>query len=154
MIVRRIWPSTPRWSSPFDELTRMRREMESLFDALSGAPLSSRLGVGVFPAMNVTQDKDGFYVRAELPGVDPGSLEITALKNKLSVSGKREIADPGEGASYHRREREAGSFNRSLTLPAEFDAERVSASYTDGILTVTLPKTDAAKPRQISVKTS
>jgi len=130
----------------------MQREMASLLDALSSAPGAQR--VGVFPPVNLTQDKDTFYVRCELPGIDPGALDISALGNKLTLSGKREIADPGEGASYHRREREAGSFSRSLTLPTEFDAERVTADYRDGILTVTLPKAEAAKPRQISVKTS
>ena len=152
MIVRRIWPSREPWGGHYRRLERMQREMSSLLDAFGGVP--SEQHTGVFPPMNVTQDKDSFTVRCELPGIDTTDLEISALKNKLSVSGKRQIADPGEGASYHRREREGGSFNRSIALPMEFDAERVAAEYKDGILTVTLPKAEAAKPRQISVKTT
>ena len=152
MIVRRIWPSREPWGGHYRQLERVQREMGSLLDALSGAPSEQR--AGVFPPMNVTQDKDHFFVRCELPGIDPSALELNALKNKLTVSGKREISDPGEGASYHRREREAGTFNRSLALPMEFDAERVAAEYKDGILTMTLPKAEAARPRQIPVKTS
>lgn len=152
MIVRRIWPSTDPWGGHYRKLERMQREMASLLDAMSGAPSQQR--VGVFPPVNLTQDKDVFYLRCELPGVDPGKLDISALGNKLTLTGHREIAEPGEGTSYHRREREAGTFSRTLALPTEFDAERVSAEYKDGILTVTLPKAEAAKPRQISVKTS
>ena len=152
MIVRRIWPSTTPYSSPHSQLRRMRREWESLFDALSGAHDSPR--VAVFPAMNVTQDRESFYVRAELPGIDPATLDISALENKLTVAGKREIPEPAEGASYHRREREGGTFSRSLTLPSEFDPDKVTAEYIDGILAIALPKADAAKPRQIAVRTS
>jgi len=152
MIVRRIWPSTDPWGGHYRRLERVQREMASLLDAMSGAPGAQR--VGVFPPVNLSQDKNNFYVRCELPGIDPADLDISALGNKLTLTGKREIADPGPGTSYHRREREAGTFSRSLTLPTEFDAERVIAEYRDGILCVTLPKADAGKPRQISVKTS
>jgi HSP20 family protein len=71
----------------------------------------------------------------------------------VSLSGKREIQREHERVSYHRRERAEGSFNRTLTLPGEVDAERVDAHYSDGILTLKLPKAEAAKPRQISVRT-
>jgi HSP20 family protein len=123
--------------------------MQRLFDALEGA---GRDYTGVFPPMNITQDADNFYVRAELPGMKMDDLELTALRNRISVSGKREI--PVEEASYHRREREGGTFSRSVTLPSEIAGERVEADYKDGILTVVLPKREEAKPRQITVKTS
>jgi HSP20 family protein len=123
--------------------------MQRLFDALEGA---GREYTGVFPPMNITQDADNFYVRAELPGMKMDDLELTALRNRISVSGKREI--PVEEASYHRREREGGSFSRSVTLPSEIDGDRVAANYNDGILTVALPKREEAKPRRITVKKS
>ena len=151
MIVRRVWPSTDPWGH-YRRLQRMQREMASLVDAMATAPAAQR--AGVFPPVNLTQDKDSFFIRCELPGVDPKDLDISALGNKLTLSGKREIADPGEDVSFHRRERESGTFSRSLALPMEFDAERVGAEYRDGILTITLPKAEAAKPRQISVRTS
>jgi HSP20 family protein len=123
--------------------------MRRLFEAVEGA--SSEFS-GVYPPLNITQDTDNFYVRAEMPGVKLEDIELTAIRNKLAISGKREIIE--ENASYHRREREGGSFSRSLTLPSEVDGDRVDARYDDGVLTVTLPKAEEAKPRQIAIKTS
>ncbi|MGC4063997.1 MAG: Hsp20/alpha crystallin family protein [Polyangiaceae bacterium] len=74
------------------------------------------------------------------------------MGRKLALSGKRKIAQENERASYHRKERAEGEFSRTVTLPTEFDAARVEARFKDGILTVTLPKAEAAKPRQIVVK--
>jgi len=109
-------------------------------------------GAGVFPPMNITQDDDSFYLRAEIPGIKPSELSISALRNRVSISGRREIAREHERVSYHRKERPEGTFNRAVTLPVEVDPERVDARYSDGILTLTLPKAEQAKPRQITVK--
>jgi len=125
--------------------------MLRLFDAVSDEPYRE-LGAGVFPPINITQDDEAFYVRAEVPGVDKKNLEISALGRRLSLSGKREIPKENDKASYHRKERAEGEFNRSITLPSEFDASKVDARYHAGILTVTLPKAEAYKPRQIAVK--
>jgi HSP20 family protein len=113
----------------------------------------SGAGVGVYPPLNITQDADNFYVRAEVPGVTASELQISAVKNRLSIAGKRQIPQEHERVSWHRRERAEGSFNRSVTLPAELDTERVEARYVDGVLTLKLPKAEEAKPRQIAVKT-
>jgi HSP20 family protein len=102
--------------------------------------------------MNITQDDENFYLRAEIPGIKPAEITISALRNRVAISGKREIAREHERVSYHRKERPEGAFNRSVTLPMEVDAERVDARYTDGILTLTLPKAEQAKPRQIAVR--
>jgi HSP20 family protein len=103
--------------------------------------------------MNVTQDENNFYLRAEVPGVKPNELSISVMRNRVSLAGKREIQREHELVSYHRKERAEGSFNRTVTLPMEVEAERVEAKYADGILTVTLPKAEEAKPRQIAVRT-
>jgi HSP20 family protein len=132
----------------------MRREMLRAFEAIAGngrAPASSE--TGVFPPINVTQDGDNFYVRAEIPGIAADDLAISALRNRLSISGKREIAAEHDRVSYHRRERAEGSFDRTVMLPGPVDAERVEAKYADGILSLTLPKAEEAKPRQIMLKT-
>jgi HSP20 family protein len=113
----------------------------------------ANLGSGVFPPMNVTQDDDNFYLRAEIPGIKPSELSISAVRNRVSLSGEREIKPEHERVSYHRRERAEGTFNRTVTLPTEVDAARVDARYADGILTLTLPKAEEAKPRQITVRT-
>jgi HSP20 family protein len=125
--------------------------MLRLLDAANGEYANDQ-SAGVFPPLNVTQDDDNFYVRAEIPGIDPNALQISALRNRVSLAGKRELPKEHERASYHRKERAEGSFNRTLTLPTFIDAERVEARYTDGILTLTLPKAEEAKPRQITVR--
>jgi HSP20 family protein len=152
MLVRRVWPSRPTFDDSFSDFDQLRRGMLRLFETHGGDELS-QLGAGVFPPMNVTQDDDNFYLRAEVPGIKPSELSISALRNRLSISGQREIPREHERVSYHRKERAEGSFNRTVTLPVEFDAERVDAQYVDGVLSLTLPKAEAAKPRQIAVRT-
>jgi HSP20 family protein len=111
------------------------------------------MGTGAFPPLNVTQDEDNLYLRAEVPGMKSDELSISALRNRVSLAGKREIQREHERVSYHRRERTDGSFNRTVTLPTEIDPERVTARCADGILTLTLPKAEDTKPRQIAVRT-
>lgn len=151
MLVRRVWPSRPTFEGPFGDYDQLRGEMLRLLDAVAGGT-STDGSAGVFPPMNITQDDDNFYVRAEVPGIKASELSITAVRNRVSVAGKREIQPEQERVSYHRRERAEGSFNRTVTLPTEVDAERVDARYADGILTLTLPKAEETKPRQIAVR--
>lgn len=152
MLVRRLWPSMPTFQRPFAEFEQLRREMmRRLLEGVADDTVGEA-GAGVFPPMNVTQDDDNFYVRAEVPGLTANELSISALRNRLSISGRREIPGEQDRVSYHRKERAEGSFDRTLALPLEVDSERVDAHYADGILTVTLPKAPAAKPRQITVK--
>lgn len=151
MLVRRGWPSRPAFEDAFADFDSLRREMRALLDS-SARPSGYDAGAGVFPPINVTQDSDKFYVTAEIPGIKPSELSISAVKNRLTIAGKREIQSD-ERASYHRKERPEGSFNRTLTLPTELDVERIEARYADGILSLELPKAEAAKPRMISVKT-
>jgi HSP20 family protein len=150
MLVRRSWPSRPAFENAFADFEHLRREMQRLLDNPAG---DEGAGSGVFPPVNVTQDGDNFYVRAEVPGIKASELSITAVKNRLTIAGKREIPTEHERVSYHRKERPEGSFNRTLTLPSELDVERIEARYTDGILSLELPKAEAAKPRVINVRT-
>jgi HSP20 family protein len=152
MLVRRVWPSRPTFDSPFADFDEVRREMLRLLDTVASDTFGD-VGAGVFPPMNITQDDDNFYLRAEVPGIKPSEMSISAVRNRVSLAGSREIQIEHERASYHRKERPEGSFNRTVTLPTDIDAERVDASYTDGILTLTLPKAEEAKPRQITVRT-
>lgn len=149
MLVRRVWPSRPAFENPFNDFDQVRREMLRLFDSVAGD--TPETGAGVFPPINVTQDAESYYLRAELPGIKASELSISALKNRLTISGKREIPEQGR-VSYHRKERPEGSFSRTLTLPTDVDSANVEARYADGILTITLPKAAEAKPRQIAVK--
>jgi len=152
MLVRRVWPSRPTFDNAFGDLDHMRRDIQRLLDTVAGES-GGEVGAGVFPPLNVTQDDDHFYVRAEIPGIKASELSITAVRNRVSLAGKREIQRENERVSYHRKERADGSFNRTVTLPTEIDAARVDARYADGILTLTLPKAEATKPRQITVRT-
>lgn len=153
MIYGRMY-GLPRWrfKSPFEELDRMRRQMDQMVEDLSGARLGAIARSGVFPAVNLTEDKNNFYIRAELPGVQSEDLDIEATGNGVSIAGERRIPAEEEGARYHRREREAGRFSRIVNLPSEIDADQVAASLSNGILTVVVPKAEKAKPRQIAVK--
>ncbi|MBW1784311.1 MAG: Hsp20/alpha crystallin family protein [Deltaproteobacteria bacterium] len=146
------WP-TWGWTSPFEELERMRRQMDWLSGGLSRG-LLGQPAVGVFPLMNVTEDKDNYYVRAELPGLKAKELDISVTGDTLSISGERKLPAEDEKAQYHRREREAGRFSRIVSLPAQIDAGKVEARCADGVLTVTLPKAEVSKPKQITVKAS
>ena len=148
-IMRPFWPT--QHSSVFGELDRMRRDMDRLFGGLSGRSFREPMA-GVFPLTNVTEDTNNYYVRAELPGVKRDDLDVSVTGEGLSISGERKLPAEKKDASYHRREREAGKFSRMLSLPGQVDTAKVDATCADGILTVVLPKAEAAKPRQISVK--
>lgn len=154
MIVRRItgWP-TWDWKNPMEELERMRREMERVAGDISGGSFREP-AAGVFPLLNVTEGKDVYYVRAELPGIKAEDFDISVTGNNLSISGERKIPVESDKAKYHRREREAGKFSRMISLPAQIDTAKVEARCSEGVLTMVLPKSESAKPKQITVKTS
>jgi len=151
MFYRRLF-NVPTWrfSSPLDELHRLRQQMEQMFEG-AAAP-HQREAAGVLPLINLTEGKDNYYVRAELPGVKGDDLDIQVTANNLSISGERKIAAEDEGARYHRREREAGTFSRMIGLPGEINTEKVEAKLENGILTVVISKAEIAKPKQITVK--
>ena len=152
MILRGLyeWPSL-KWGGALGEIAQMRNQMDRLLEGVLGR--SGRYAAsGVFPLINLTEDKNNYYVRAELPGVSSDELDIQITGKTLTISGARKIQAENENARYHRREREAGNFSRGISLPGDIDAGKVDAKLTDGILTVIIPKAEAAKPKQISIK--
>ena len=151
MLLRRVWPSRPAFENPFAEFDQLRREMLRVFDAVAGSDGTSGISAGVFPPMNITQDDNNFYLRAEVPGISAKELSISALRDRVSISGKREIPQENDRVSYHRKERAEGAFSRTVTLPGEVAADRIEARCSDGILTLKLPKAEESKPRQIAV---
>ena len=142
---------TMGWRHPFAELERMSRQMDRLSQGLKGRPGLAWRTARVFPAINLTEDSDNYYVRAELPGIKADALDIQAVGRNLTISGERKIASEGEGVKYHRREREAGKFSRIIGLPGDINTEKVDAKLVNGLLTVTIAKADVAKPKQITV---
>ena len=135
----------------FSRLDRMSREMDRLSRALFGDRSRHLSRQSVFPAVNITEDRDKYYVRAELSGIQVDDVRIEATGRNLTIAGERKIADEDDRTKYHRRERQAGNFSRIVALPGEFDADRIEARLVDGLLTVVLPKPEAAKPRLITV---
>ena len=152
MFYRKLF-NVPIWgfSRPFREFDRLRRQMDELYGALSGGtfPMPS---AGVFPLTNVTEDNENYYVRAELPGIKSDELDIQVTAEGISISGERKIPEEGNNVRYHRREREAGKFSRLINLPGKVDVDKVEAFMEHGVLKVTIPKSEASKPRQIKVQ--
>jgi HSP20 family protein len=155
-----MWPAGDSGQSPFAGRERSAEERERLWQEMSRlfANLSSTSGqeprAGGFPLINVTQDRDHLYIRAELPGITADALSITATDNNLAIAGQRTLPIEEATASYHRREREAGSFSRTISLPTEIAVEKASARYSEGILTIVVPKAEMAKPKQIKIQLS
>jgi len=144
------WPISLRGA--FEELDRMRQQMERLFEDLSEDVLREpTFSAGVFPLVNISEDNNNYYVRAELPGVRPEDLDISVTADSVIISGERKIPEE-ENVSYHRREREAGKFSRVITLPGQIDTEKVEAKCKNGILTIILPKAETAKTKKIAIK--
>ncbi len=154
MIIRRLsdWPSW-RLQSPFEELDRMRRRMEQLSENLTEG-LFREPSAGVFPLINVTEDEDKFYVRAELPGIKPAELDISVTGDSVTIKGERKFPAENAKSIYHRREREAGTFSRIINLPTQIDTNKVEARSAHGVLTLVLYKAESAKARQIRIKTT
>ena len=154
MLTRRIWarPSFNPFDNPLQDFEQLRRGMLRLLDSARDTP-DAEASAGLFPPVNVSQDDNNFYVRALVPGVKGSDISISALRNRVTISGKREIpAETDDKVSYHRRERAEEAFSRVITLPTEIAADRVDARSADGVLTLTVPKAEETKPRQIVVK--
>ena len=151
MIYRRF-VNFPAWRlrSPFEELDRMKRQMDRLLED-ARVPYQGAQA-GVFPLINLTENKDNYILRAELPGVQADEIDIQATANNIAISGERKIDSEEEGARYHRREREAGKFSRMIGLPGDINSDKVDAKLENGILTIVVSKAEAAKPKQITVK--
>lgn len=137
------------WRNPFEEMDRVRRYLDQVrgqADAGYRIPQA-----GVFPLVNLTETKENYILRAELPGVNAEDLDIQATGRNINISGQRTI-EPDPNARYHRRERESGWFSRALTLPGDIDREKIEAQLTNGVLTLTIAKSEKARPKQIQIK--
>jgi HSP20 family protein len=139
---------------PFTAPTQLRREMEDLFSSVfRGWPLEGRLGGRGYPALNVWEDAECLYAEAEVPGLSLNDIEVYVVGDELTIKGRRKAAE-GHDLSFHRQERGTGEFSRTVALPFPVIAERVDAALKDGVLTLTLPKAESARPKKIVVKTN
>ena len=140
-----------RFGTSLADLEGIQRQMEHLFDTFRERQ-PDRSGAGVYPAVNISEDADAYYVSAELPGVNAADLDLNVTANQLTLAGERTISEEATDARYHRREREAGHFSRAVALPGDIETETVSARMVDGVLTVTVPKAEKAKPKQVTIQ--
>jgi len=142
----------PLFRNPWVDFERMRREFDTLFQGLAGE-YPGRPGTTVFPALNISEDANHLFVRAEIPGVKAADLDLSVEGDTLTISGERTTCPVDQKLSYHRREIECGRFSRAVTLPTRVNPDQVGAGFVNGVLTITLPKAEAVKPRKIAIKT-
>lgn len=137
---------------PWTEMNRLSRELDQLFGR-GGNFAARRTGAGSYPPLNVWEDDDNLYAEAELPGLNLDDLEIYVTGSQLTIKGERRPPEQ-EGGTWHRQERLYGKFTRVVELPGEVDNDKVRAEFRHGVLSMTLPKSEAVKPRRIEVKAS
>jgi HSP20 family protein len=140
---------------PFREVSRLRREMDRLWDDYFG---SGRRGLQPLqpefaPAVDVTETAEAVVVKAEVPGMDAKDINISVTGEVLTIKGEKKSEREEKEENYHLVERSYGSFSRSLTLPAAVDLDKIEAKYDKGVLTVTCPKKEEVKPKPIEIKT-
>jgi HSP20 family protein len=154
------WQRPNFWSlSPVRRVASFRDELDNLFSVAFGHVSGSSTELdrgsqfleGWFPAVDVFEDKDNLLVRAELPGMKKEEIEISLHEGFLTLSGERKGQEKAEGTETYRSERWLGRFHRTISLPCSVVPDKIKATYTDGILTVSLPKAEEAKPKQIPI---
>lgn len=151
-LIRWNKPESSYWS-PFRHLSSLREEIDRLFES----PLtemtrnSQQFLSGWTPAVDVHEDKDNLYVKAELPGMRKQDIDVSMHDGILTVAGERKEEEKYHQADVCRAERFLGRFQRSFTLPTAVNPDGIKANYRDGILTVVLPKAETAKPKQIEI---
>jgi HSP20 family protein len=147
--------------NPIEELDALRREVERAFEnygverwprPFSRIAFLPGLSARAYPLLNLSEDRDNIYVEALAPGVDPETLDIAVVKDTLRIAGeKKPLSEEVKMEAFHRNERSAGKFARTVTLGTAVDPNKVAADYRNGLLLITLPKAEAAKPKQITV---
>lgn len=137
-----------RWD-PFRELTALQSEVNRLFSRVGGGEVAERQSWT--PSIDVIETDDSIKLKAELAGMDPKDINIEVQDNVLTVSGERRFEEEVKEDKYYRIERRYGSFSRSLALPQAMDESKIEAKYENGVLEVTVPKAEIAKPKKIAV---
>jgi len=156
MALTRFRPETEisNWS-PFRDLVNMQREVGRLFDGLFGeSDKDGNVMTSWSPTADVIENNNSYLIKVELPGVSKNDVKITLRENILTIKGEKKAENEEKDHNYHRIERSYGSFERSFSTPSNVKGEKIDASYKDGVLTVTLPKVEEAKPKEIEVKVS
>lgn len=141
-----VWHPVRRQRAPFGLIwDDMDRWVSRLLD-------DEAIEHGFAPTLDVTEDETALKVRVEVPAVDPKDIHIEVHEGVLTLRGEKKEEEAEQKAGHHWSERRYGSFSRAISLPAYVNADKVEAKYKDGVLTITLPKTEQAKPKQVEVK--
>lgn len=135
-----------------DPFLMVRDEMDQLFSRLSAEMDGGTLAGQVVPALDLSETDKTIEVRADLPGLKPEEIDIKVSRNSITISGERKEATEEKGRSWHRVERKHGTFVRTVPLPCEVEQEKIDASYKEGVLTVTIPKSPGSLTRKVKVK--
>jgi HSP20 family protein len=139
-----------KWE-PFRDMLNFRADMDRFYKSFFGGAPEDQEGFWA-PVVDIEEDKDNFIVKAEIPGVKKEDIKVTVRDNILAISGERSSEREEKDKTFHRIERSYGKFSRTIALPATVDADKIKASYTDGILQIILPKPESAKPKQIDIE--
>jgi HSP20 family protein len=137
------------WQGRWDPFREFQREMGRLFDTLD--PFQPHRNLRQYPPINVYDAGESYILSAQLPGLSPEEVELTITGETLTMRGERKRPEHVKDDSYRRQERPMGRWSRTITLPDRVDSNQATASFTNGILTVSLPKAESAKPRHIAV---
>ena len=140
--------------APFREFDRMRKEMDRLWDSFfeGGHRKRGEEAGEWFPALDVSETKNDIVVKTEVPGLDPKDIDISLSEGVLTIKGEKKQEKEEKEENYHLIERSFGSFSRSIRLPRDVQGDKISASYKNGLLKVTLPKSEEAKKKEIKIK--
>lgn len=159
-ISRRVRGETPkevgamanitRWD-PFRDLLGLQNDMTRLFGRAFGGEVEETGGRAWAPPLDIYETGEVYVVSAELPGFGPDQVDVTVSEGTLTIKGERKFYDEVNEESFHRIERRFGAFQRSITLPSQVDAGKISADFDKGVLTVRIPKAETAKPRRVEI---
>ena len=140
---------------PMKNLFSLHNEMGRVFGDLFGSQEGETDTEETYwmPTVDISETENNFEIRAELPGVAEGDVNVSVTDNRLTVKGEKRQDAETEGKNYHRVERRYGSFQRSFTLPRNVETSNIKAGFADGVLTLTIPKAEEAKPTEIPVMT-
>lgn len=138
---------------PFRELATLRDEMDRMWERFFKEWPSPELIRGEWaPCLDVSETKNNFVVKAEVPGIDAKDIDISLANDVLTIKGEEKQVKEEKDENYHRVERSYGAFSRSIQVPGEVQSDKIKASYKDGILKVTLPKSEEAKKKEIKIR--
>ncbi|HID38573.1 MAG TPA: Hsp20/alpha crystallin family protein [Calditrichaeota bacterium] len=140
-----------RWS-PARSIFTLKNDMDRLFDEFFRSGLDVAERVDLTPLVDVEETDDEFIISAELPGMKRNEIKITFENNILNISGEKKAGKEIKEDNYHRMERSYGKFSRTIPIPSGVKLDKIDAVYEDGVLTVHIPKTEEAKPKQIEIK--